>query len=312
MSLALKTIHTLRPAVAEVHERLGLLVFARGSLGDQGCGIAQIWSALQATPFGRRLTCFRTARQPQWGSVEDVPRHWPAVASPQHPTFYAGAEFAVQKDEPEGSLTIADLGAVFGMDRASYLFFRFAPATRPEELAALGTWALDRLPLWWGSGGWMLERGAGAPAVVGRRLVALAKRYWGMQVVDLTALQWDAMQGLPAVNWLTFIGSDCAQRFGLDFGKVAVDAGKDAGLGVFYRQHGHGIALAAGPQPSRGDINQDERLHAYVAVNRYLGGMMLAKPQPFYGPFPVPELLLAWIHRFSDPLGWLEADVPAS
>jgi len=113
---------------------------------------------------------------------------------------FQGTVLASMDGEPAFSLEIADRGAVLGMPRASQLLFRFPDDTTAEALAATAAWVLEHVPLWWGAAGWFFRAGKGAPSVIGRRLAALAKRHWGVQLLDETALQWDALHDRVGVR----------------------------------------------------------------------------------------------------------------
>jgi hypothetical protein len=71
-------------------------------------------------------------------------------------------------------------------------------------------WAIQNLPLYWGSAGLAFEHVGGPRHIAYSRIAAMAKRYWGVQIQDMSTLQWDALRGMPGVNWLTLIGNEFA------------------------------------------------------------------------------------------------------
>ncbi len=205
-----------------------------------------------------------------------------------------------------GRLEVLDVGPAFGIERASHLRFRGAAEDAEKDLPPLALWAVEHLPVWWGTGGWFLERGAGRLA--GRRLATLAKRFWCAQVLDMTALQWDALRGMPGVNWLNLVGAEFAVHAGLDLEGLAGAGCACAARGVFLRRGRNAIVLATGAAPSQGDINRDEGMHGYVAVAQCVAPLLLAEPT-LSASFESAEQLAAWMGRFSLPHRWLDAEV---
>jgi hypothetical protein len=195
------------------------------------------------------------------------------------------------------------------MERASHLHVLFPDDTAPATVAALGEWTINRIPLWWGSAGLVFQHTTGTLFTAHKQMAALAKRYWGVQIQDMTALQWDALHGMPGVNWLTLIGKDFAESRGMNIEGIVSEVAKLAGDGVYHRVGAHGVALAAGPKPLRGDINTSEDIGAYLSVARLIQPLLLTHHTPLSGPFAASEVLDAWLGRFSDPQSWLDCDI---
>ncbi len=70
------------------------------------------------------------------------------------------------------------------------------------------------------------------------------------QVQHLSSLQWDALAGLPSVNWLVLLGPAFLAQAGLSIEALADAVEPRARSGIYARQGLHGLALAAGPRPS--------------------------------------------------------------
>jgi hypothetical protein len=293
--------------------RLGFTAFVRGSIHEQ---IDALQELLDAGRSGGRPRFARSRGSPMWVSFPDS-------GTLARLTELTGAtrrgwrlELAEHGDcEADGSgawWQLADLPPVLGMERASYVRVLLASDASATALAELGDWSINRLRLWWGAGGFMFHHTRGSPAFAARRMAALAKRHWAVQIQDMAALQWDALRGMPGVNWLTLIGDEFAQSCGLTTDKIASQAAVDESRGVFHRRGLHGIALAAGSRPSSGDINLGDDLTNYARIAQLVEPLLLVGHTPLSGPFARPEVLAAWSRRFVDPQTWLACNIAAS
>jgi hypothetical protein len=142
-----------------------------------------------------------------------------------------------------------------------------------------------------------------------KHMAALAKRYWGVQIQDMTALQWDGFRGLPGINWLTLIGNEFAAAKEISLDALVGAAGQLKSEGVFLRRGTHAIVIAAGSKPLQGDINVGEEMARYVRVDELLRPLLLTEHTPLWGPFAKPRVLSAWLRRFEAPREWLECDI---
>ncbi|MET0348977.1 MAG: type VI immunity family protein [Rhizobacter sp.] len=313
MSNALQIRHAILPARADVAVRPALTLFVRGPLGAHAAALDTLWARLRELPTGQRLQAYRLGTDTKWrtlgsaavaplserfGLAAEAPGGWRLVVAEQPGSADPAAGARVEW---------ASLPPVRGLARASHLRFVFDDTVSHAEIAALGDLALQHLPVWWGSGGHLFDFTGGSPHVAGKRIAALAKRHWAVQLQDLTALQWDALNGMPSVNWLTLLGPAFATQAGLDLDGLAVAAERLAG--VFVRRGPHGIALAAGPQPVTGDINTQDDLGPLAETARLLAPLVLPALRPLDGPLARPDVLTAWLRRFDDPQGWLAADI---
>ena len=312
---ALEARHAIAPARAEVAMRPALLVFVRGPLAPHAAALDTLWARLRELPAGQRLKAYRLGAEDKWrtlGTATAPPLSQRFGLVPERPGCWPLA-LAEQPGVPSAGATLDWLGLppVRDMERASHLRFVFDDPVSATELAALGDLVLQHLPVWWGAGGYAFEFTGGHPDIAGQRIAALAKRHWAAQVQHLSSLQWDALAGLPSVNWLVLLGPAFLAQAGLSIEALADAVEPRARSGVYARQGLHGLALAAGPRPLTGDINGQDDLAPYAELDRLLAPLRLATHRPMSGPMSRPEVLEAWLRRFEDPQGWLAADVSA-
>ena len=299
--------------------RSGLVVFVRGSLRVHAAALEDLWLRLQAGLLRSRIGWYRPQRQTAWlqlpeasarGSFTDLFGFGDPLVGAWNLELSEHGD-GTSDQESEGLwLRFTDLAAVRDMERASSFRVLFPAETPTTTVAALGEWVINHLPLWWGAAGFVFYHRQGSNFAAHKQMAALAKRYWGVQIHDMTALQWDALRGMPGVNWLNLIGKDFASTRELDIEDLGATG--PAGLaeaGVFHRAGPTGVALAAGPGPLRGDINTAEDLKIYRHVARLMKPLLLDEHTPLFGPFARAEVLAAWLGRFTDPQAWLECDV---
>ena len=195
---------------------------------------------------------------------------------------------------------------LLGLPRAGSIRCVFGDAAAANDLAALAAWCVDHLPLAWGTGGFAFHQRSGRKQVAYDRIAAAAKREWGVQLLDATALQWDALTGLPGANWLTLVGHEFAQAHGIETSSLLAKASALLADGVYSRVGHYGVVLAAGSAPTRGDVNVGDDLGAYARVAGLLEALLLRQPTPLSGAFASPEALNAWINRFTSPRAWMD------
>ena len=306
MYAALQTLMEVAPASAQVSMRLKLAVFVRGSLGRQDLDPDTLWELLREQPFAAHLNRFRRGAESQW-------RLPPSGGSGRIWVRRAGmdpvveVEFAGDERQGRGGLSvkIADLAPALGMERASHLVFDFPDDASNRQIVEVARWVTRHVPILWGTAGWCFEVVEGSSYMVARHMIALARRHWSVQILPTPALQWEALQGLPGVNWLTLIGDAFATEKGLDPAALATLAGPE----VFVHRGTGSTLLAAGAVPLRGDIHADESLAPLVTVAQALKPALLASCSPMYGQLADEDVMNAWLHRFIDPQAWLRVDV---
>jgi Protein of unknown function (DUF3396) len=195
------------------------------------------------------------------------------------------------------------------MERLSLISLTLPSSTPAGTLTQLGDATMRALPLWWGTAGYALRQISGRPDIVGRDMAALSRRYWCAQIMDTTALQWDGLEGLPGINWLTWLSEEFAHSKATNLNDLSTAASAELAQGVFHRLTPHGLSLAAGPSPIQGDINTGEDIRPYIRVSQMLRPLKLAEMTPLAGPLGRPDVLSAWLNRFEAPAAWLEADI---
>jgi hypothetical protein len=317
MSSARQTVITIRPATTDCGMRLGLVLFVRGPLRVHAAALDDLWTRLNAGLLRRRVTRVRHAGEPGWTTFPDSDGQTSftelfGIQSPLAGRW--GLEIADMGDANGNGpsnlwLQLSDLAPVRGMERASHIRVLFPEDTPAAIIAGLGEWAVNRLGLWWGSGGFVFHHTTGTMVTAHTRIAALAKRYWAVQILDMPTLQWEALAGLPSVNWLTLIGEEFAQSKGGDLGAIVSTVAEANAERIAFRRGPHGVAIAAGAEPRRGDINAGENLDPYVAISERLQPFLMTSHPPLFGPFARPEVMAAWLTRFSAPDRWLMCDI---
>jgi hypothetical protein len=297
--------------------RLGFVVLVRGPLRSHLDAVEDLWSRLQAGLLRKHFTRYRLGSDTAWTTLpESSPRSsFAELFEMRGPLLGRWGLELTEPGEDNGNqptsiwLQFSDLAPVRGMERASHLRILFSNETSAATVAALGEWAVNRLPLWWGSAGFVFHHTTGTMFTAHTRMAALAKRYWVAQIQDMPSLQWDGLRGMPSVNWLSLIGEEFARSREMSLERVYADASSLKGEGVSHREGAYGVALAAGPVPLYGDINAGEAIDTYVSIARLIQPLLLTDHAPLFGPFAKPEVLAAWLGRFSAPRLWLECDI---
>lgn len=93
---------------------------------------------------------------------------------------------------------------------------------------------------------------------------ALAGRFLGVDVGEVSSSGLDAADGLGSVNWLTAIGNDFVEKLG---GRRAFSS---LGNSILVHELGTGVLVQAGESPSLGDINAGDALSAYREVAKFV------------------------------------------
>ena len=317
MARALDTLLTVRRASTDAYIALGFTVLVRGPLRAHADALEDLWVRVQSGLLRNRFVGYRLASEPVWRQLPDPTRvkGFAATFGLTDPLLgHWGVEL---RDEPKGPDTTSghtvmqftDLAPVRGMERLSHIRVLFGTEIPVGTLAALGEWASTHLPLWWGSAGFVFDHTQGTMITAHEQMAALAKRYWGVQMLDMTALQWDGRRGMPGMNWLTLIGNEFAAAKEASLDALVGDASELKSEGIFQRRGTHAIAIAAGSKPLQGDINIGEDMYAYVRVHQLLRPFLLIEHTPLHGPFAKAEVLNAWLRRFEAPRDWLECDI---
>jgi Protein of unknown function (DUF3396) len=300
---------TIAQAAAEVTMQPTCVLFLRGSIGIVWDAVRPIWNELQQMLPGQRLHC-RSGAGGQWHQLPEAGTNADAV--------FAEAGVGAGCRRFEGSLgdgadcvslDLVELLPVLGMERASYLRLSFPEHTAPISIVRLAQSVIQHVPLHWGSAGMAFVHVSGPRHVAYRRIAALAKRYWGVQIQDMSTLQWDALRGMPGVNWLTLIGNDFASANGMSIDAIATAASGLARQGVYSRRATHGLAVAAGASASLGDVNVGDDLRSSALIAQLLRPLLLREHLPLDGPFAHREVLSAWLGRLEVPQNWLACDV---
>lgn len=317
MSQALQTVFSIKPATTDADIAPGFTVFVRGPLRAHADALEDLWTRVQAGLLRKRFTEYRPGGEPTWRQLPDATnvKGFAATFGMMEPLLgHWGVEL---RDAPKGPdapsghtvLQVTDLAPVRGMERLSHLRVLFGSETPVATMTALGEWASTHLPVWWGSAGFVFHHTQGTMFTAHKHMAALAKRYWGVQIQDMTALQWDGLRGMPGINWLTLVGNEFAAAKEISLDTLVAQADELKSHRVFLRRGTHAIVIAAGSKPLQGDINVGEEMGRYVRVDELLRPLLLTDHTPLWGPFAKPRVLSAWLRRFESPREWLECDI---
>lgn len=291
----------VRNANAEVRIVPGAVVFFCGSRDQRRKFVEVLLAALDEGPLRGAFSEFRCGAATAWTEIEHLSTRAVATAW-QEPV---GRSFEARSGSADNGwlLQVEDVPPLLDEDRASHLRLTCPIEIPPAELARFAQWCVSSLPLWWGTAGPMFQLANGRTDVAWNTMAALAKRHWCVQLMDLAAMQWDALRGLHGIGWLTMVGHELAEAAALDLQHLP-----GSGSSAIYVRAGHfGTVLAAGPAPLRGDINLGESFASYIAIDKVLAPLRLAECIGWPGAFASAELQRAWVLRFSDPDTWLEA-----
>jgi len=300
---------TIPLAVADVAIRPCCLLFLDGTVGAGWHSLMPIWDELLRTRANQQVR-YRSGAPMQWHLLPDDRVDVPALFD----RVDAGAgcrrlELTVGEGANVVVFELTELLPVLGVERASHVRIRFPKQTAPLEIVRLAESAIRNVPLHWGSAGLAFFHVSGPRHIAYRQIAALAKRYWAVQIQDTSTLQWEALRGMPGVNWLTLIGNDFAMSQGMSLDAIESAAAALVRHGVHCRRGARGLALAAGNAPSPGDINMGDDLSGSACIAELLRPILLRDHIPLAGPFAQREALSAWLQRFEYPENWLAFDI---
>jgi hypothetical protein len=295
----------VRDAAADVRIVPGAVVFFRGPREQRQRFVEVLLSSLDEGPLRGVFSVFRCGAAMAWTGIEHLST--PHVAASGRGTHGRSFEARSGSDDDGWRLRVEDMPPVLGVDRASHLRLT-CPAGLPHgELTRFAQWCVANLPLWWGTAGPLFRLAKGRTDVAWNAIAALAKRYWCVQLMDLPAMQWDAVRGLHGIGWLTMVGHELAETAGIDLQRLPTP---ESAM-VFARRGSFGTVLAAGPAPLSGDINRGESFAPYLAVDQVLAPLRVGECLQWPGSFARAESRQAWMQRFRNPQAWLDCDIHA-
>ena len=196
------------------------------------------------------------------------------------------------------------------MERASHIRVLFPEDTRAATIAALGEWAINHLPVWWALAvrADHTQRGAAIAAHTRmarwRNVIGPCKSRTCLRLVGGTC--WPPECQLAHCSRKRVRRLERRQPRGDYVRRRTRVSGR-----IAYRRGPHGLDIAAGAEPLRGDINAGEDIGPYIAVSERLQSLQLATHPPLFGPFSRPDVITAWLRRFATPDAWLECDISA-
>jgi hypothetical protein len=137
------------------------------------------------------------------------------------------------------------------------------------------------------------------------QVYALARRFWGVDVEDMSETLPLMKDGIKGVNWITLLGPRLESKGSAE----QIEAGLDNLVGepnLSIERRAHGTLLFAGPEPVVGDQHRSDRnLAPYYAIARALSPLIIADHPDFPGErFAENGNTVGWIRRFITPSGW--------
>jgi hypothetical protein len=281
----------------------GAVLYLRGSLGPVWPQLVDVWERLLAARRGEPWRYYRVWSDMRWRALDSAGLRAlrELLARGESRPFWK-VEVANREATPDLSIEFADVRPTAGEERASYVRIRRPLDGAPDELRDSVLQLADALPFWVGSAGHLFNPVEAAWLPAFDQIWAWARRYWGVEVVDLRAGTWDALRGLTSVNWLTLLGDQFLEA------NASVNPGAASGA-LAARRTRHGVVLQAGARPVLGDINSFEEIAPYREAARLLEPALLADPTPFAGMFTDHESTLAWGRRFLEPEPWMDPDL---
>jgi hypothetical protein len=158
-------------------------------------------------------------------------------------------------------------------------------ATAVDEVKA----RLSGRPLFQGRAGFSFAEVSGEECYQKHR-AALALRFQGVDIAEISSGSIWAERGLGSVNWLTAIGNVFVEKLG---GRKAFAA---LGDDILVHDLGTGLLVQAGEKPSLGDVNAGDTLPLYREVAKFI------MPVRYHGNVIWANVPLAdakaWVARF--------------
>ena len=177
--------------------------------------------------------------------------------------------------------------------RAGYLQFFFGNDLASDELLALAIEIAARAPIVSGVGGWCARSNPRLAQAAYRELLALSRRYIGVDIQRPDAHSLRAREGVSSVGWLNLLGPELRERVVLDTSDPQLTP----------MAFGSNLLLKAGPRPELGDCNSMNYPDAQLAAARCLRPLF-AELSPFPADFGESALTQRWQHRFTSPSEW--------
>ncbi len=323
--MAIQSKTRVLPAHSTVREVLSFTLWLDGPLRPWGRGLAD-WGDL-ALSLGAATgpLLYRIANQPDWQETEDgegILRLLQRLAYPagrfgpwRLELYRPGSSDPLRRQSAEEGvwdgvyLDMVERPAFAGIPRLSHVRVWLPPEVPAHALTRLGETAAQAASLWWGSAAPTLSHVGGSRIDAHRRMAAKLKRYWALQLEDVETLQWDGVQGLPAMPWLTLLGDAFLKSKDVALASLVEQASQASGRGVHWRRVGDTLLVAAGPTPLRGDIHGQEDLAPYRAASTLLEDLLLKEHTPLVGPLASADVLTPWLLRWSDPAQWLDCQI---
>jgi hypothetical protein len=206
-------------------------------------------------------------------------------------------------DDPEGSWSFS-CQRIHLRSTGLHAFVRFLVPLQTDHqvLRAAALAIADNVELYSGHGGLAFVYDPGLTEDALDAIYAQARRFWGIDVEDLTDTLPLMTKAIKGVNWITLISSQFASAPGIPAALDDLARAPD----VTVEKRRHAVVLVAGQRPVVGDQHRpDPGLDSYYAVARALKPLFLEAHPDFPGErFAEGANTVGWIRRFVEPGSW--------
>jgi Protein of unknown function (DUF3396) len=283
----------------------GVMLWFRGALNPHWDSLLRIWDWLVESRFWNGPVYARTSADMRCRRFDEL-----GLAHVRREILQSQKEGPVWRFEigngeqfPDRSFEFSSLQATLGLERASYIRLRLPVGTSPRELLEAANRMCGSAQFHGGTAGYMFSFAESERPLAFDQIWAWARRYWGIEVIDVSAGSWEVLRGTYGPNWLTMVSDQM-----IDSKLPRVSLRSRLRPGVDIRPLHRGVMIQAGPRPLLGDMNRFEDVSVYAGASQLLEPVFLREPKDFPGMFTDHKSTAAWIRRFVEPDKWLEPE----
>jgi hypothetical protein len=284
----------------------GIALFIRDDLGPNWSSILAAWDMFASDPLSEGLGVYTHSAITEWRPFD---RRWAAEIRRELARVDGRRPFwrfrvADTHTLPAILFDLADMRPTRDQPRTSWLNIRLPLETSSTRLRDLALKLVDLLPIHVGTAGYMFGFREQAKPLAFDQIWAWARRFWGIEVVDLEQASWDTVRGPVSVNWLTVVDRGLAQ------GKVPDAASLGSYPKLVVHRSPRSLTFQATDEPTFGDRNHFEDVGGYVAAAQVLEPVLVRPSKDFVGMFTDHKSTARWAQRFLEPERWIDADLP--
>lgn len=189
-----------------------------------------------------------------------------------------------------------DLGAE---ECASFCRVVFPMDVEPEKVANMAGRFIDSLKILSGHAGYSVDYDVGRIGTAFEHIYTWARKYYGIDVVDLKNTLPCAVHEIKGAGWLTLLGNDFRRNL-----NVGVSALTERNSEITLTTGAHGVVIRCDNRPVLGDRNRCQFPHLYAEVERVLLPLKIKNHPSFPGRFQMEGVTKAWLRRFVEPENW--------